>query len=57
MKWRWKLNKRRLGSTEKKEASHFLELRGRHQFSYQRSNQNRDPGVASTAVGTEEEEN
>ena len=44
LKRRWKLNKRRLGwrlawwgSTEKKEASHFLGLR-RHQCSDQRSN-------------------
>ena len=44
------------GSTEKKEASHLLGLRGRHQFSCQRSNRNRAPCVASTAVGTEEEE-
>ena len=35
------------GSTEKKEASHLLGLRGRHQ----RSNRNRAPCVASTAVG------
>ena len=40
------------GSTEKKEASHLLGLRGRHQYSYQRSNRNRAPCVASTAVGT-----
>ena len=44
------------GSTEKKEASNFLELRGRHQCSDQRSNQNRASCVASTAVGTEGEE-
>ena len=56
-------NRRRLGwrlawwgSTEKKEASHLLGLRGRHQYSDQRSNRNRAPCVASTAVGTEEEE-
>ena len=42
-----------VGSTEKKEASHFLGLRGRHQYSDQRSNRNRAPCVASTAVGTE----
>ena len=41
------------GSTEKKEASHLLGLRGRHQCSDQRSNRNRAPYVASTAVGTE----
>ena len=44
------------GSTEKKEASHLLGLRGRHQYSDQLSNQNRAPCVASTAVGTEGEE-
>ena len=44
------------GSTEKKEVSHLLGLRGRHQYSDQRSNQNRAPCVASTAVGTEEED-
>ena len=44
------------GSTGKKEASHLLELRGRHQYSDQRSNRNRAPCVASTAVGTEGEE-
>ena len=44
------------GSTEKKEASHLLGLRGRHQYSDQRSNRNRAPYVASTAVGTEGEE-
>ena len=44
------------GSTEKKEASHLLGLRGRHQYSDQRSNQNRATCVASTAVETEGEE-
>ena len=44
------------GSTEKKEASHLLGLRGRHQYSDQRSNRNRAPCVASTAVGIEGEE-
>ena len=44
------------GSTEKKEASHLLGLRGRHQYSDQRSNRNRAPCVASTTVGTEGEE-
>ena len=44
------------GSTEKKEASHLLGLRGTHQYSDQRSNRNRAPCVASTAVGTEGEE-
>ena len=45
------------GSTEKKEASHLLGLRGRHQYSDQHSNRNRAPCVASTTVGTEGEEN
>ena len=44
------------GSTEKKEASHLLGLRGRHQHSDQRSNGIRAPCVASTAVGTEGEQ-
>ena len=43
------------GSTENKEASHLVGLRGRHQYSDQRSNQNRAPCVASTAVGTDGE--
>ena len=43
-------------STKKKEASHFLGLRGKHQYSDQRSNRNRAPWVASTAVETEREE-
>ena len=58
-----KLSKRRLGwrlawwgSTEKKEASHLLGLRGRHQYSDQCYNRNRAPCVASTTVGTEGEE-
>ena len=56
-------SKRRLGwrlawweFTEKKEASHLLGLRGRHQYSDQHCNRNRAPCVASTAVGTEGEE-
>ena len=56
-------SRRRLGcrlawwkSTEKKEASHLLGLRGRHLYSEQRSNQNRAACVASTAVGTEGKE-
>ena len=64
LKWRQKPSKRRLGwrlawwgSTEKKDASHFLGLRGRHQYSDKDSNGNRAPCVASTAVGTEGEEN
>ena len=63
LKRRREPSKRRLGwrlawwgSTEKKEASHLLTLRGRHQYSYQRSNRNRAPCVASTAVGTQGEE-
>ena len=44
------------GSTEKKDASHLLGLRGRHQYSDQRYNRNRAPCVVSTAVGTEGEE-
>ena len=62
LKQRQELSKRRLGwrlawweATEKKEASHLLELRGRHQYSDQRSNQNRAPCVASITVGTEGE--
>ena len=43
------------GSTEKKEASHLLGLSGRHEYSDQRSNRNRAPCVASTAVGTKGE--
>ena len=63
LKGRRKPSKRRLGwrlawwgSTEKYEASHLLGLRGRHLYSDQRFNQNRAPCVASTAVGTEAEE-
>ena len=62
LKRRRELNKRRLGwrlawwgSTEKKEASHLLELRGRHQYSDQFSRQIRAPWVASTEVGTEDQ--
>ena len=63
LRWRWEPNRRRLGwrlawwgSTEKKEASHLLGLRGRHLYSDQHSNRNRAPCVAPTAVGTEGEE-
>ena len=63
LKRRQEPSKRRLGwrlawweSTEKKEASHLLGLRGRHQYSDQHSNRNRAPCVASTAVETEGEE-
>ena len=44
------------GSIEKKQASHLLELRRRHQYSDQRSNRNRAPCVASTAARTDKEE-
>ena len=44
------------GSSEKKKASHLLGLRGRHQYSDLRSNQNRASCVGSSAVGTDEEE-
>ena len=44
------------GSTEKNEASYLLGLRGRHQYSDQCSNRNGAPCMASTAVGTEGEE-
>ena len=63
LKQTWEPSRKRLGwrlawwgSTEKKEASHLLELRGRHQYSDQRSNQNRAACVASTTVGTKGEE-
>ena len=63
LKRRQELSKRRLGwrlvwwgSTKKKEATRLLGLRGRHQYSDQRSNRNRAPCVASTAVGTEGQE-
>ena len=54
MKRSRQLNKRKLGwrlawwgSNEKMEDSHLLGLRGRHQYSDQRSNQNRASCVAS----------
>ena len=59
LKPRCEPSRRRLAwweSTEKKEASHFLGLGGRHQYSDHRSNQNRAPCVASTPVGSEGEE-
>ena len=63
LKWRCELSKRRLGwrlawqgSTQKKEASHLLKLRGRHQYSDQHFNRNRTPCEASIAVGTKGEE-
>ena len=40
----------------KKEASHLLGLRGRHQYSGQSSSRIRAPCVASAALGTEGEE-
>ena len=43
------------GSTEKKEVSHLLGLRGRHQYSDQRSNRNKASCVASIAVRIEGE--
>ena len=43
------------GSTHEKEASHLLRLRGRHQYPDQRSNRNRAPCVACTAMRTEGE--
>ena len=63
LKRRRELSMRRLGrrlawwgSTKKKKVLHFLGLRGRHQYSDQCSNRIRAPCVASTVVGTEEEE-
>ena len=60
LKRRRELNKKRLGwrlawwgSTEKKEASHLLGLRGKHQYLDQRSSVIRAPCVAPTAVRTE----
>ena len=52
-RWGWRLAW--WGFTEKKEASHLLGFRGKHQHSDQRSNRNRAPCVASTAVRTESE--
>ena len=58
--WRQEPSRRRLGwrlawwgSTEKKESSHLIRLRGRHQYLDQYSNRIRARCVASTAVGTE----
>ena len=45
-----------MGSTEKKEASHLLRLKGKHHYSDQHSSRIRAPCVASTATGTEKEE-
>ena len=63
LKRRREPSKRRLGwklawwrSTEKKEASHLLRLRGRHQYSDQRSNQNKASCITFNAVGTEGDE-
>ena len=62
LKRRWEPSRRRLGwrlawwGSTKKEASHLLGLRGRHQYSVQRTNRNRAPCVASAEVGTEGED-
>ena len=40
-----------VGIIEKKEVSHLLGLRGRHQYSDQRSSRIRSACVASTAMG------
>ena len=62
LKGRGELNKRwgwRLawwGSTEKKVASHLLGLKVRHQYLDQRLSRIRASCVASTAAGTEREE-
>ena len=63
LKQRWEPSRRRLGwrlawwgSTERKEASNLLVLRGRHQYSDQRSNRNRASCEVSIAVGTKGEE-
>ena len=60
LEWRRELSKRRLGwrlvwweSTEKKGASHFLGLRGRHHYLDSRSNRIKAPCVASTVVETD----
>ena len=52
-RWGWRLACR--GSIEKKETSHLLRLRKRHQYLYQRSSRIRAPGVVFTTVGTERE--
>ena len=60
LKRRREFSKKRLawwGFTEKKEAPHLFGLRGRHQYSDQRSNRNRAPCVVSTAVETKRKEN
>ena len=63
LKRRREPSRRRLGwrlawweSTKKKEVSHLLGFRGKHQYTDQRSNRNRALCVASTAVGNEGEE-
>ena len=50
--WRFCL----MGSTKQKEALQLLGLRGIHQYSDQRSSRIRVPCEASTAAGTEREE-
>ena len=63
LKQRRELNRRRLGwrlawwGFTEKEASHFLQLRGRHQYSDQRSNQIKAPCMASDTVETERKKN
>ena len=59
LKRKRELNKRRLAwweSTEEKKALHLLGLRGRHQYSDQRSNRIKACCVASTTVGAKGEE-
>ena len=63
LKRRGQLNKKRWGwrlawwrSTEKKEASHLLRLRVRHQYSDQLSSRIRAPCMAPTTAETEVEE-
>ena len=51
-RWGWRLAW--WGSTEKKEASHLLGLRGRHQYADQRSNQNRAPLCGLHRIGDRE---
>ena len=63
LKRRRELNKKSWGwrpawwrSTEKKETLDFLGLRGRHQYSDQRSSRIKAPCVAFIVVGTEGQE-
>ena len=63
LKQRRELNKKTLGwrlacwGFTEKEASHFLGLRGRHQYSNQHYNRIKAPCVASNTVGTERKKN